>query len=247
MSIAVQVRERDLGRPVTNADPDRRSRRESARTVAEQDRNAPVLLPDGQREVDVAVTVQVDGDHLRWAAAHPARMAGRETARAVPDQNPDLVRSLVGNDEIRLAVSVHVRRRNPGRTVADDDGRASGRVEAASAVSEQHREVIGPVVPDGEVHVAVAVEVRDCERIGKTADRKSSARRVRRISGSCSSHQHQRKQSCLRCEGPDAAKPHDRSNLRLGCCECVSARQGNESRAYAAAPVRRPQARRLRL
>ena len=151
---------------------------EAARTVSEQDRDAPVLLPDGQREVDVAVTVQVGRNDLRGTAAEPPRVAGREAARAVPDQHPDLVRVAVCHGEIRLAVGVQIRRLDLGRTVAGGDGRAGGRVEPTRTVSEQHREVIGPLVPDGEIHVAVAVEVRGCR--GSWEDGRPQVRRSAR-------------------------------------------------------------------
>ena len=96
-------------------------------------------------------------------AATPAgeRHASRERAHAVALEHRDGARSEVGDDEIQHRVLVEVRRRDP--PAADEvGGTAGGEIgarEAAIAVAEQDGDDARCRRIDGDVGIAVAVEV----------------------------------------------------------------------------------------
>src|SRR5207244_662779 len=71
--------------------------------------------------------------------------------------------------EVLLAVAVEIAHRHGKGDVFGRDRGAGGRPEPAAAVPQQDRHVVASGVGDGEVLLAVTVEVADCDKKGASA------------------------------------------------------------------------------
>jgi hypothetical protein len=176
-AVLVEVRGRDVERPVARRV--RAGRDEAAVAEAEQDRDRPRPLRDDRdrvddRQVGHAVAVEVaDGDRLRVRAGGHEEGRG-EAAVAVPEQHGGRAGAagsaqavLVDGDDVDGAVAVEVGGRDRVGLGADRQRRQ--RLEAAVLALPQHGQRGALVVRDDEVAPAVAVEVGRGDRDGRAA------------------------------------------------------------------------------
>ena len=76
-------------------------------------------------------------------------------------QHRDVVRALVGDGEVGIAIAVEVTDCDRARVAADRVGR--GGAEAAASGAQRHRDGVRALVGEGEVGKAIGVEIADRE------------------------------------------------------------------------------------
>ena len=103
-----------------------------------------------------------------------AQRAWRESAGARVDEERDVVRLVVRNDDVRAAVAVHVGDRERRRIRARRHGRY--RPEVASPVAEEDEHLALPRDHDVEAAVAVEIRGRDGDRLEVPRERDANRR-----------------------------------------------------------------------
>ena len=109
-----------------------------------------------------------------------------KAALPVSQENRDGGHLVIGDDKVRIVISVHIGDRNVIGLGAGDKGRAGGFAELALPVAEKHTHCAGISVGDENVAVAVVINVGNRDPAGALAnpDRQLvKLRRSRSIAG----------------------------------------------------------------
>ena len=178
-AVVVEVGRHDGRRAAPWRQGDGQGLLERAVAVARQDGHAVrALVDDGHAEVAVAGEV-AGGDGGRVIADHAA---GRflERAVALAKQHGDVGGADVSGGQVKAAVAVEIARDDidrgrPCRHAACIDHAAAGRrtvdrgLKRPVAVAQEHRDIVGVGVGDGQIEMAVA-EVARHDRVGVRPD-----------------------------------------------------------------------------
>ena len=134
-------------------------------TLAKQDRDrAAEEIGDGQ--IGFAIVIKIGGGYPFGLSENSIVHGGPESAVTIAEQNRHVVRTGVGDSQVEFAVVVEVACGNGKRALAG--GVKDGRLEGAITIAQKNGNIVSPVGVggDGEVEIAVGIEVPEGEAVG---------------------------------------------------------------------------------
>lgn len=166
-------------------------RDEAAGAVAEKELDL-VVAPAVGNGVELAVGIEIGGDDSVGMGVGVDVDGGTggevEAAVAVAEEDAEVRRLVIGDDEVEVAVVVHVGDSDVVGEVSGGEGRVWRGMEGAMAVAEQDGDsaivlIVGPRVGDEDVGIGVMVDVGDGDPARTRAGGDSGLAEARSLGG----------------------------------------------------------------